>query len=106
MLAGQRASQGWLGWLPCSVLPHLHPTPAAARPLALQNVTTGGQRRLDVLAWSVLKDDASTGSVALDDATSRWVALPASRGFVAPAVCVRQAHRCRLAMLGKPLGQA
>lgn len=39
----------------------------------LQNVTAGGQRRLDVLAWSVLKGDANTGSVALDDATSRWL---------------------------------
>ncbi|KAL4438532.1 hypothetical protein ABPG77_000180 [Micractinium sp. CCAP 211/92] len=66
------------------------------------NVTTGGQRRLDVLAWSVLKDDASTGSVALDDATSsitvtpapgRWYRVAQVQTVVSPSVFLGSLQR-------------
>lgn len=66
------------------------------------NVTAGGQRRLDVLAWSVLKGDANTGSVALDDATSsiivtpkpdRWYRVAQVQTVVAPSVFLGSLQR-------------
>ncbi|PSC74472.1 KRAB-A domain-containing 2-like [Micractinium conductrix] len=54
---------------------HLTLTPQAyaAFKSRWNNVTVGGVRRLNVLAWSIRKEDASSGRVTLEDATNSVV---------------------------------
>lgn len=97
------ARSGFLPTVPQAVAAMYSPTvrfwlrPQAYADLKIwwQNVTTGGTRRLDVLAWSVKKGDATTGNISFSDTArrvtitppgGRWYRVAQVQAAVAPTV--------------------